>query len=60
MIRKTLSRLLNLIPIQTNIKKIKKLIADGWLEIGLFTYQWEGLNIDFYAGSEAKIIIGKF
>lgn len=60
MIRNILSRLLDFIPIETNFKKLKRLIAEGWLEIGSFTYQWQGLYIDIYKGSEAKVIIGKF
>jgi acetyltransferase-like isoleucine patch superfamily enzyme len=32
----------------------------GALQIGKGTYQWQSLTIDSYAGSEAKIIIGKY
>lgn len=37
-----------------------RLINDGMLSIGKYTYQWELLRIDVYKGSEAKVILGKF
>lgn len=41
--------------------KINQELKDsGMLTIGDHTYQWQMLNIDIYAGSEAKVIIGKF
>lgn len=32
----------------------------GTLVVGYGTYQWQGLIIDSYKGSEAKIVIGKY
>ncbi len=36
------------------------LIKKNLLEVGEYTYQWQGLQIDVYSGSEAKVTIGKF
>lgn len=38
----------------------RDLIKRNLLEVGDYTYQWQGLKIDVYYGSEAKVKIGKF
>ena len=49
-----------LFPFESNRKKLAKLIDNGVLEIADYTYQWQSLQIDTYAGSNAKVKIGKF
>ena len=46
--------------INSNFENLKYLINNKRLFIGEYTYQWQSLTIDEYAGSEAKVSIGKF
>jgi acetyltransferase-like isoleucine patch superfamily enzyme len=50
----------NILPIKSNFKLLESLIKSGLLVVGDYTYQWQSLKIDTYAGSESKVIIGKF
>lgn len=50
----------NHLPIKSNLTHLEDLMSRGLLEIGAHTYQWQSLKIDVYAGSEAKVSIGKF
>jgi acetyltransferase-like isoleucine patch superfamily enzyme len=50
----------NHLPIKSNLTHLENLMSRGLLEIGVHTYQWQSLKIDVYAGSEAKVSIGKF
>lgn len=60
MIVKIIQLLVKYLPIETSSKRLEKLIQKGLLSVGEYTYQWKSLHIDIYAGSEAKVIIGKF
>lgn len=52
--------LINILPIETNSKKLRELIKKGFLTIGDYTYQWWLLDIDLYVGSESRVRIGKY
>ncbi|KAA6302437.1 MAG: Chloramphenicol acetyltransferase [Candidatus Ordinivivax streblomastigis] len=63
-LRKLLAGLLKrlFIVIVNNAKPLTAIECErlGVLQIGKGTYQWQSLTIDSYAGSEAKVIIGKY
>lgn len=50
----------NNFPVKSNLKELEKLMKSGFLSIGENTYQWQSIKIDVYAGSEAKVKIGKY
>jgi acetyltransferase-like isoleucine patch superfamily enzyme len=60
MIIKLLRFIVNYLPIETNSKKLRRLIEKKLLIIGNNTYQWWLLDIDVYAGSESRVTIGKY
>ena len=56
-VRNILSKLADFLPVTTRSKRLRKLITEGWLSVGDYTYQWWLLNIHVYKGSEAKVKI---
>lgn len=59
--RYLLAKLINkLVGYKSNRIKLDELIKKGYLQIGDYTYQWQGLLIDIYEGSEAHVVIGKY
>jgi acetyltransferase-like isoleucine patch superfamily enzyme len=59
-VKKSISVIVDILPISTRSKRLRRLMKEGWLSIGDYTYQWWLLNIHQYKGSEAKVRIGKF